>query len=398
MVGHTVKQILRVSWLIWGDERGGVASAIRSHVELLARNGQTVFLLSFGPGALAAELSQAGYAVHLLGEPLKTHQRYAAYGFSPLGVLRRGAVALRLRQVLRRALRAVSPPQVLILPWADLIPLAGPVAKELRLALVMEMPSAPSRYRFDLNQRLYAWMVRRWRVLILANSDYTAAGLSRVPGVKVMTPAIDPARFDPGRVRPVSRAELKLPLGVPVMGLIARLDPAKGADLAIAALDQLGKEQPDLYLLLIGGPLDSAWAQTLRADAEARGVAARVRWVGPVSDPERYWGVCDLALNAYKGAEAFGLSLVEAMLMERPVVAHARGQPGNSVMEGQTGWLFETPEVQALVAALRRAFAVRSHWPRIGSAARQEALRRFASPGHGARYLALLRAHAEGGV
>lgn len=386
---------LHVGWLIWGDEQGGVASALLNQAALIAAQGQRVSLWSFGPGRLADAARARGWPVHELGESAETHRRYAVYGFSLLGVLRRARVVLRLRKVLQNGLAVGEQPDVLSLPWPDLMPLAGPMARALGLGLVMEMPSAPSHYRFDINQRLYAWAVRRWRVRILANSPYTASCLARVPGVAVVTPAVDAARFDPGRVQPVSRAALGLPDSVPVLGLIARLDPAKGADLAIAALAALAAEAPELHLLLVGGPLDSPYANVLRVQARAAGVEARLRLAGPVADPERYWAACDLALNAYKGAEAFGLSIVEAMLMEKPVLAHALGQPADTIEDGRTGWLYHRPEVSALTEALRRALAMRAEWPAIGRRARAEALRRFASAEQGAHYLALLREQAE---
>lgn len=387
---------LHIAWLVWGDEVGGVASAVRSHTARMAALGQQVTVLSFGPGVLAEALARAGHVVQPLGEPAETHRRYAAYGFSPLGVLRRSRVALRLRGVLRGALDdAGLRPDVLVLPWADLIPLAGPVTRPRGIGLVMEMPSAPSRYRFDLNQRLYAWMVRRWRVRILANSAYTAAGLARVPGVEVLTPAVDAARFDPARVQAVPRASVGLPEDAIVLGLVARFDPAKGADLAIAALAALAAEEPRLHLLLVGGPLDSDWARALQRQAAEAGVAGRVHTVDAVPDPERYWAACDLALNAYKGAEAFGLSLVEAMLMRLPSIAHARGEPAHTVEDGRTGWLFPEPTAAALTTALRRALAARADWPAMGERARTQVLQRFAGEALPARHLALLRAQAE---
>lgn len=386
---------LHVGWLVWGDEQGGVASAVINNIALATSLGQTVSLWSFGPGCFADTARARGFTVHWLGESAERHRRYIAHGFSPLGVLRRGAVVLAMRKVLRAAFQARPQPDVLCLPWADLMPLAGPVAKDFGIGLVMEIPSAPSRYRFDLNQRIYTWMVRRWRVRILANSAFTASRLALVPGVAVMTPAVDTARFDPALVQPLSRTALGVPAQALVVGLIARLDPAKGADIAIAALAQLAEEVPELHLLLVGGPLNTAYAESLREQVKQAGLTARVHWANAVTNPERYWTACDLALNAYKGAEAFGLSIVEAMLMQRPVLAHSLGQPGNTLEDGRSGWLFSEPTAAAIAQGLRRALAAREQWPRMGQCARNEALRRFAGPTHGERYLKLLREQAE---
>lgn len=385
---------LRVGWLVWGDEPGGVASAVLNNGEQLRRLGQQVSLWSLGPGTLVDTARGRGWMVRQLETEAGLHARYIGYGFSPTGVLRRARVLLGLQDQIGRWLRAQAAPQVLCLPWPDLMPLAGAAARRLGIGLVLEMPNTPSRYPLDLNQRVYAWAVRRWRVRMLANSEYSAGFMGRIPGVTVVTPAVDARRFDPARVKPLSRTTLGIPYRATVLGLIARLDPSKGADLLIAALAALGADGEDLHLLLIGGPLDSDYGRQLQAQAVTAGVAERLHLLDTVADPERYWPLCDLAVNPRRDAEPFGLSVVEAMLMARPVLAHSLGQPGLSLRDGETGWLYHRPSVETLVETLRRALAQREHWSEIGWRAREEALQRFADPALGRRYLGLLREQA----
>jgi len=385
---------LHVGWLVWGDESGGVATAVLNNAKILLDQGQQVGLWCLGPGALADVAIQRGWAVHWLGQSSALHQRYIRHGFSLLGLLRRMGMLLRLRALLRNGLRQIAP-DVLCLPWPDLMPLAGPIARQLKIGLVLEMPNTPSHYPLQLNQRIYAWASKRWRVRILANSEFSANRMELVPNVAVVTPAVDAARFDPAQVVPVTRAQLGLPEQAVVLGLIARLDHSKGASLVIAAMALLGAEAKQLHLLLVGGPLSSSYADSLRAQAEAAGLAQQVHWVDTVPDPERYWPVCDLAINARRDAEPFGLSIIEAMLMTRPVLAHSLGQPGVTVEDGRTGWLYHQPEPAALAEALRRALASRAQWRTMGSTARTEALRRFASTAASANYLQLLRMQAQ---
>jgi len=387
-------QPLHIAWLIWGDEPGGVAAAVLNNAAQLLQLGQRISLISFGPGELAEAARARGWSVQVLGDDAALHPRYIGFGFSLGGVARRLRMLLSLRRVLEQGLRAGERPELLCIPWPDLMPLAGPVCRRLGIALVLEMPNTPSRYPLQLNQRAYAWAVRRWRVQVLANSDYTAERMALVPGVEVVTPTVDARRFDPETVSPIPRAALGIPEQATVLGLIARLDASKGADLLIAALAPLG--EPDLHLLLVGGPLDSDYAQTLHAQVRDAGLEARVHWVDTVTDPERYWAVCDLAINARRDAEPFGLSIVEAMLMQRPAIAHALGQPASTIRDGQTGWLYHRPAADALAEALRRALADRTHWPAMGHAARAEALQRFANEALGPRYLQRLRDHAAG--
>lgn len=387
-------QPLHIAWLIWGDEPGGVAAAVLNNAARLQQLGQRTSLIGFGPGELADAARARGWQVQALGEDAGLHPRYVGFGFSLGGVVRRLRMLLALRRVLEQGLGKGERPDLLCLPWPDLMPLAGPVCQRLGIALALEMPNTPSRYPLQLNQRAYAWAVRRWRVQVLANSDYTAERMALVPGVAVVTPTVDAARFDPEQVQAVDRAALGIPSSATVLGLIARLDASKGADLLIAALAAL--REPDLHLLLVGGPLDSDYAQTLRAQVREAGLDARVHWVDTVSDPERYWAACDLAINARRDAEPFGLSIVEALLMQKPVIAHSLGQPASTIRDGQTGWLYHRPDADALAAALRRALADRTRWPAMGQAAREDALQRFANPELGPRYLQRLREHTAG--
>lgn len=384
---------LHIGWLIWGDEPGGVATAVLNNATQLQGLGQKVSLWTLGPGELADAAQRRGWAVHMLGEGAALHLRYVNFGFSPLGLLRRAWMLLRLRTTLRRVLGTAAP-DVLCLPWPDLMLLAGPACRQLGIGLVLEMPNTPSRYRFDLNQRAYALATQHWRVQMLANSAFSASRLTRVPGVAVVNPAVDSPRFDPIRVMPVARHSLGIPAQAIVLGLIARLEAVKGADLLLSALAALGKEGSHLHLLLVGGPLDSDYVAALRAQTKAAGLEARVHWVASVPDPERYWAICDLAINARRDAEPFGLSIVEAMLMEKPVIAHALGQPAHTIDDGRTGWLYHRPDAMAITEALRRALAMHAQWPAMGRAARAEVLACYASETASHHYLDLLRTQA----
>lgn len=385
---------LRAAWLVWGDEAGGVATAVLNNAASVQQQGQQVSLWSLGSGALVDAARQRGWQVHQLAEGAEWHQRYIRYGFSLRGVWVRVLMLLRLRARLGKGLCEHEKPDVLLLPWPDFMLLAGPIARRLGIGLLLEMPNTPSRYPLDLNQRVYALATRWWCVRMLANSEFSASRMQRIPGVAVVTPAVDAQRFDPKHVAAIPREQLGIPAGATVLGLIARLDPGKGADLLIDALAALTHKSADVHVLLVGGPLTSAYGRKLQAQANALGLACRLHCVDTVPDPERYWACCDLAVNARRDAEPFGLSIIEAMLMERPVLAHSLGQPGVTIEEGRTGWLYHEPTVTALAAALRRALEARAQWPEMGRLARAEALRRFASAEASQRYLKLLHEQA----
>lgn len=386
-------QALIVGWLVWGDEVGGVPSAILSNAELLRRRGHRTLLLHLQDGIVSEEAKRRGITTVRVAHKAGSHDHYLQPGFTVRGIVRRLRVMRQLYPALLPAVRETGI-KIFCIRWPDWMPLAGAVGRELGIGVVLEMPNTPSRYPLALNQRAYAWAAHRWRVKTLANSEFSARHMRRIPGVEVMPPGLDLGRFDPATIQPVSRAELGIPESAILLGQVARLDPSKGADHLIEAIAELPTDssRPPVHLLLVGGPLTGSYVDRLRQRAAQLCLTDRVHFVDRVDDPERYWPICDLATNTRLDAEPFGRSIIEAMLMRRPVLAHALGGPADTVDDGRTGWLYHAPEVPALSAALQRALAARRDWPAMGEQARAAALAHYA--GSADRYEQLLRQQA----
>ncbi|WLI88946.1 glycosyltransferase family 4 protein [Massilia sp. R2A-15] len=130
--------------------------------------------------------------------------------------------------------------------------------------------------------------------------------------VTVLRNGVDLQRFHPG-----DRDELRAALGVEgfVLLSVGNLLPVKGHDLAISALPLL----PDATLMIAGAGPELA---RLRALAQQLGVAARVRFLGPVpqTDLARYYGAADSLLLA-SSREGWANVLLESMACGTPVVA-----------------------------------------------------------------------------
>ncbi|WP_158815565.1 glycosyltransferase family 4 protein [Methylocapsa sp. S129] len=113
-----------------------------------------------------------------------------------------------------------------------------------------------------------------------------------------------------------ARAQLGLPLDVPLLGCAARLHPSKQLDVAIAILPAIDKA----HLALAGQGADRP---RLEAAAREAGVSARVHFLGELA-PERI-GLFLAALDCFvfpSAAESFGLAPVEAAQTGLPVVAN----------------------------------------------------------------------------
>jgi len=233
---------------------------------------------------------------------------------------------------------------------------------------------------FRLSSRRYQWECLRYGIVPIGNSVYTAQTLGQWPvRPKVVYLGVDPEVFCPDRVTPVLRCQLGIPESAIVLGVVAVVNWAKGQPLLLRAILSLGEAARDIHLLLVGKIGSPDALASMRATAEQAGALHRLHFVGEVADPERYWPVADIAVSGFVGAEAFGLSIVEAMMMARPALVHAKGGPAETVLDGLTGWHVHDASVASFACGVNRALAQRRRWVEMGLAARRRALENFSS-------------------
>lgn len=367
-----------VCWLLWGDEPiGGVRRALLNFAGGLRARGWPVQLICLDTGPLVEVLRQQGYAVHCLHQDGQQHARYAATASAGrLGQLAALRQLRGYRPALTAALRRLRPAVVSVY-WPDFLPLVGGPCRQLGIRLLWEMPEVPSVYRFRLNQRIYAALLGWYRVKPIANSRFSGERLGQPRGLAVVYPPSDPAQFDPARVRPWRRADWQLPEDAILLGAVARLSPQKCGEALIQALALVRREDPRLHLVFVGGPLDSPYAETLRALVRQLRLESCVHFIPAVDDPAPAQAMMDLILSCRPDAEGFGLAIVEAMLMQKPVLARALGGPAETVQDGITGWHLADAEPATIAAGIARALAERPRWKAMGAAARQRAIEHY---------------------
>lgn len=98
----------------------------------------------------------------------------------------------------------------------------------------------------------------------------------------------------------------------------------------------------------------------------------------------------DVAINSRIDAEPFGLSVVEAMAMETPVLVHASGGPAETVIDGETGCHFHDISVHGFASALKRALQDRNRWCDMGRNARLHVMNGFTVTKEVDRYLDII--------
>jgi D-inositol-3-phosphate glycosyltransferase len=189
--------------------------------------------------------------------------------------------------------------------------------------------------------------------------------------IRVVAPGVDQAFFGPGH-RPQARRALGLPGDVPLLLFVGRIQPLKGADVAVRTLAAL-KEFPDAHLVVVGGPSGPRGKEHMgyvEETVERHGLADRVHLVAPQPHEllSTYYRAADVCVVPSR-SESFGLVALEAAACGTPVVAAAVGGLTTLVDHGHTGYLVEHSTPDAFAGAVARVLGNPDLAERLATAA-----------------------------
>jgi glycosyltransferase involved in cell wall biosynthesis len=232
--------------------------------------------------------------------------------------------------------------------------------------------------RFNRKRRFICRVLGRFTDLSLAVSrgvrDYLVAQGGLDPAkVRVVANGVDVAAIEAARPGKVVRRELGLPAGVPVIGLVGRLDHwGKGHKELFEAMAPLMERHP-VQALIVGG---GRRIDEVRALAASLGLAGAVHFLGERSDVPDLLNAMDIfVLPSY--SEGLSLALLEAMAAGKPVVATAVGGTPEVVTEGDNGLLIPTRDAGALAGALERLLGAPDFAKQLGQNARAHVREHF---------------------
>jgi glycosyltransferase involved in cell wall biosynthesis len=179
-------------------------------------------------------------------------------------------------------------------------------------------------------------------------------------------------------LRPVER-----PRPGPVVGTVGRLGPEKGFDVLLRAMATL----PDVTAILVGeGPERQALTQL----AKELGIDDRVLMLGWVERQRDYLPVFDVFAVPSR-SEVLPLTVIEAMLASRAIVASDVGSMSEAIEHRSTGLLVPPECPTALAEAIRSLLDDPNRREAMGIRARETAVRSFTAPSMARSYEALYR-------
>jgi glycogen(starch) synthase len=220
----------------------------------------------------------------------------------------------------------------------------------------------------------------------------------RVPAerVTVVPNGIDAERFRPD---PAARARIRSRLGyddaacvVLVAGALTR---QKGVDLAMAVFARLTGRHPALRLLVAG---DGPFRPALERQGHALGPAVHFLGAIPPEGMPELYAAADIFLFPTRRVEGFAHVIVEAMAVERPVVATCIGGNPDAFTDGEAGYLVDVDDLATLVERVDRLAASPQLRADLGRRGRARVEREFTLSRQAARIAAIFERVVRGGV
>jgi len=219
----------------------------------------------------------------------------------------------------------------------------------------------PTQGKFEWGKLLGAWVGAR-QVIEDADAVF-CLGSAEVEAVRAKYPGVRaevlPNGVDPNAAVAADglswRREHHIPIDEPLALVVGRIDPQKGQLTAIQSFSRLSKGR----LALVGGVTNDAYYNELQSAIGSLGLADRVTIVpGYPRGDRRLW-------DAYAAAdvvvlpsrhEPFGIVVLEAWALAKPVVASAVGGLRDLIHDGVDGVLIPSGEPDALATSLSGLF------------------------------------------
>ena len=163
---------------------------------------------------------------------------------------------------------------------------------------------------------------------------------------------------EPTEERRARRAELGIGDEHFVIGHVGRFDPVKGLDVLLDAFTHVHRQLPNARLLRVAQPpirpeipIAAAWDQTVR-DRGLEGAIVNHPYTRNIS---AVYNICDAVVQT-SWREGLSNVILEAMAMERSVVATAVGGTPEVVHHRRTGWIAPPGDVNGLASGLLHAY------------------------------------------
>lgn len=189
---------------------------------------------------------------------------------------------------------------------------------------------------------------------------------------------VDLVRFDPARISPLQQEELRQffkipPQAYPILGTIGRINEKKGSLYLIEAIHELRSQFPNIHALIIGAEVstdpDGCRDKAVRRIRELE-LEPYITLTGYREDIPELVSLMDIFTLPTSTHEGLPSAVIEAMAMEKPVIASDIRGCREAIIHQKTGLIIPPKNSQVLARALRELLADFEKAKKMGQAGR----------------------------
>jgi len=173
--------------------------------------------------------------------------------------------------------------------------------------------------------------------------------------------------------------------GAPILVSVGRLNQRKGHHVTLAALPSIKEQFPNVQLVIVGRSVEGeeGYEASLQRFIVEHGLEATVRIIPTLTTDElrTLYALSDLfilsSVPTNREVEGFGIVLIEANLMGKPVVAASTGGITDAVEDGKSGYLYTCGDVHDLAQKVLKILNDDSLCRELGEYGRTRALKSY---------------------
>lgn len=188
------------------------------------------------------------------------------------------------------------------------------------------------------------------------------------PNTVVVHNGIDLTRYHQRETPDELRQKHGIPKDSEVIGVVGNIRYWKGQEILVRATALLAPRFPNLRCLLVGGcgEADLNYLKTLEDSCRDLGITENVIFTGFQRNAIDYMALMDVVAHTSVDPEPFGIVMLEAMSLAKPLVSTTIGGPAEVVVHGETGLLVDAGKPELLANAIASLLEDRAHAAELG--------------------------------
>jgi glycosyltransferase involved in cell wall biosynthesis len=257
----------------------------------------------------------------------------------------------------------------------------------LRQSAVPLVSTCHTWYDNDLTVSLYGradrFVLRSYAAVVAVSEEVRQRLLKagvRDEKIHIIRNGIDLRPFDNA---PPSLGDISSQNRFPTVGLVGRLATEKGVDIFLRAAARVLIELPSAKFVVVGDGPDREQLELLIEEMQIRD---NVSLLGRRDDMPSVYASLDIMVSASR-QEGLPIAILEGMASSLPIIATAVGAVPTVVLDGRTGVLVPSEDIEALASQIVKLLPDQTRRQHLGDAAKKLVEEEFSAQRMTADYL-----------